>query len=323
VGVTATAPARGLLARERPARPADVASRRGLIANQRRRARRARRSLRLLGRAVAVGCTAAGLVVAAVVARDWVRHTPLLAVRAVEVEGVRRLDGDAVRAAAAIRPGVNLLEVDVAAAEARVRALPGVRQAHVVRHAPSRVTVLVEEREPYALVNAGGLFWVDAEGHLVGATSRPGAPPLAILTGVAAPRPGAAGPPPERLRDGLRLLRVLERGPQRLAGRISEIDLAGPDGPVLYLVDGVEVRLGSEGWADRLARLDGVLAELDGRGERVASVDLRFRDLVVLTPRPPDPADAASHAQPAAGRRRPGAPPETSATPASPGLERR
>jgi len=51
---------------------------------------------------------------------------------------------------------------------------------------------------------------------------------------------------------------------------------------VLYTVDGVEVRLGSEEWEDRLARLEGVLAQLGRDGGGVSTVDLRFRDQVVL-----------------------------------------
>lgn len=299
--------------RTRPAPPADLASRSRLIAHQRHRSRLAGRSLRLVLRALVLGLILTGLAVAAVVAWDWVRRTPLLATRAVEVTGARRLDEGTVRAAAAIEPGTNLLAVDVAAAEARVAGLPGVRRAHVVRHLPGRVTVLLEEREPHALVNAGGLHWVDAEGYLVMTDARPGATGLPILTGVGAPVPGTTAPP-EGLRAGLALLHVLQRTSGRLAARVSEVDLSRPHGPVLYLVDGIEVRLGSDAWSDRLARLDGVLGELDARGERVASIDLRFRDQVVLTPRTPPPAP---------GRRRSVGNPPTLAMPAAAGLERR
>jgi cell division septal protein FtsQ len=45
-------------------------------------------------------------------------------------------------------------------------------------------------------------------------------------------------------------------------------------------VDGVEVRLGSEEWEERLARLEGVLAQV--ATQDVQGVDLRFRDQVVL-----------------------------------------
>jgi cell division septal protein FtsQ len=54
------------------------------------------------------------------------------------------------------------------------------------------------------------------------------------------------------------------------------------EGPVLYTVDGIEVRLGSEEWDERLARLEGVLAQVAAQGEPVRTIDLRFRDQVVL-----------------------------------------
>jgi cell division protein FtsQ len=272
-------------------------------------------------RALVLGAILVGLAVAALVAWDWVRRTPLLATRAVEVTGARRLDEGTVRAAAGIEPGTNLFAVDVAAVEARVAGLPGVRRAHVVRHLPGRVTVLLEEREPYALVNAGGLHWVDPEGYLVTTAARPGATGLPILTGVAAPAPGTV--PSEGLRAGLALLHVLQRTSGRLAARVSEVDLSRPTGPVLYLVDGIEVRLGSDAWSDRLARLDGVLGDLDARGERVVSIDLRFRDQVVLTPRPPGVPAGPARAPAAAGRRRPVEDPATLAMPAAAGRERR
>jgi cell division protein FtsQ len=292
------------------------------MANRRYRARHVSRPLRALVRALALGLTLAGLGVAAFVAWDWARRTPLLATRAIEVTGINRLDEGAVRAAAGIEPGTNLFAIDVLAAEARVAELPGVRRAHVVRHLPGRVTVLVEEREPHALVNAGGLHWVDAEGYLVATDARPGSTGLPILTGIGVPGPGTAAPP-ESLRAGLALLHVLERTSGRLAARVSEVDLARAHGPVLYLVDGIEVRLGPDAWSDRLARLDGVLGDLDARGERVASIDLRFRDQVVLTPRAPATSTGPVRAAGAVSRRRLAGDPPTLTMPAAAGLERR
>ena len=139
-----------------------------------------------------------------------------------------------------------------------------------MRHLPGRVTVLLEEREPYALVNAGGLHWVDAEGYLVTDRRPAGGHRPADPDGHRRARSRRPAAPSEGLAAGLALLHVLQRTSGRLAARVSEIDLARAHGPVLYLVDGIEVRLGTDGWSDRLARLDGVLGELDARGERVA-----------------------------------------------------
>ena len=282
----------------RPGRPRDLATRAALIAHQRhaaRRRRRARRSLRSLSRGLVVGLALGAIGVASVVAAHWLKRTPLLAVTTVEVQGLRRLTAADVRAAAGIEPDGSILTVDVRAVEASLERLPGVRRARAVRHLPHRVTLMVEEREPYALVNgegaaglraAEGLYWIDAEGYLIGPEPRPGVVALPILSGVSRTGAGGEGASSvDALRTGLALLRVVQRTGGRVAGRVSEIDLTAADGPVLYLTDGAEVRVGADLWGERLARLDGVLGDLDSRGERMASVDLRFRDLVVLTPR--------------------------------------
>ena len=76
------------------------------------------------------------------------------------------------------------------------------------------------------------------------------------------------------------LLDSAEQSGSLRAAEISEIDMSRSEGPVLYTVDGVEVRLGSEEWEERLARLEGVLAQV--ATQDVLGVDLRFRDQVVL-----------------------------------------
>ena len=52
------------------------------------------------------------------------------------------------------------------------------------------------------------------------------------------------------------------------------------DGPLLYTVDGVEVRLPAEEWEEQLVRLEGVLTQV--ADPDVRAVDLRFRDQVIL-----------------------------------------
>jgi cell division septal protein FtsQ len=89
--------------------------------------------------------------------------------------------------------------------------------------------------------------------------------------------------PSPKARAAIALIRALLRSGSPLAGEISEIDMSRRDGPVLYTVDGIEVRLGTEEWEERLARLEGVLAQVVGQGTPVTAIDLRFRDQVVLT----------------------------------------
>ncbi len=61
-------------------------------------------------------------------------------------------------------------------------------------------------------------------------------------------------------RPGAALIRTLMRAQNSLLREISEVEVSRPEGRVLYMLDGVEVRLGSEDWDERLGRLGGVLA---------------------------------------------------------------
>jgi cell division septal protein FtsQ len=248
-----------------------------------------RRAARTAGVGVVIALAAAALGITGLTAVHALRTTPLLAIREVEVRGTRHVAETAVRAAAAIEPGTNLLALDVEGLVRRVRAIPGIRRATVIRELPDRVTLVVEEREPYALVNMpgadGGLAWIDADGYLVTRERHPAVPALPILTGVEPPTGATDQPVSDRLYEGLALLRALQRVGGRAERRLSEIDLDHPGGPVLFTTDGIQVWIGEHAWDERLARLDSVLGEIDEQGQAVESVDLRFRDLVVWRPR--------------------------------------
>src|SRR4029450_3969154 len=173
--------------------------------------------------------------------------------------------------------------LDARRAVAGVEALPLVRRAEVVRAFPNRVTLLVEERHPSTLVNAGSLYWVDEQGVPLGPETRAVSVDAPLISGVTAADVAAAGRmPSERVATGVALLRTLMRAQSSLLSEISEVDVSRPEGPVLFMLDGVEVRIGSEDWDGRLGRLGGVLAQLRASGQTVTSVDLRFRDQVVL-----------------------------------------
>jgi len=165
------------------------------------------------------------------------------------------------------------------------RGAAGVEEAlrDLVRRFPNRVTLAVEERRPFTLAHAGRLHWIDEQGVSLGAESRAVAPDAPVITGLGTADLGTGdGAPAPRVAAGISLLRVLLRSETALLRQISEIDVSRPDGPVLYTVEGVEVRLGAEDWEARLGRLQGVLAQVRAGGEAVSAIDLRFRDQVVL-----------------------------------------
>jgi len=283
---------------------ADLAEPTAAMARQRlnRRGRR-RRGLKLPRRLSAWLCVAllvAGLGGALTLSARWVLTARPFAVERIEVVGQSQLSADEVISASGLIPGQNFFRLDARRAVAGVEALPRVRRAELVRAFPNGVTLLVEERQPFVLVHAGGLdrllwpadrlfwpadrlFWVDEQGVPIGNETRAQALDVPLVSGVGDEDIAAAGrTPSERLAAGVALIRTLMRLQSPLLKEISEVDVSRADGPVLYMLDGVEVRLGSEDWNDRLGRLGGVLAQLRASGQKATSIDLRFRDQVVL-----------------------------------------
>jgi cell division septal protein FtsQ len=246
--------------------------------------RRARRALPALSR---LGLLAVGLLVLAAPAAGigWLVTAPRFAVTSIDVEGISRVPAARVRAAAAIAPGTNVWRIDPGTVIERVEAVPEIQRAEVIRRYPNRVTIVVEERRPFTLVHAGRLHWIDEEGVRMAPESRAVTIPLPVISGLTDDEIASASKAPsERVLTGVRLIRTLLRAGSPLVQQISEVDVGRSDGPVLYTVDGIEVRLGAEEWDSRIPRLAGVLAQVASSGQPVSAIDLRFRDQVVLKP---------------------------------------
>jgi len=275
---------------ERRARSQDLAEQAEIITGQRVRRdwrvrRRVARGVRLALRVAGGLGLAAAVLGAGALAEQWALTSPRFEVAEIEVRGVSRLSREAVLAASGLTRGVNLFRLDAARAVAGVEALPEVRRVDLVRYWPNRVVLQVEERRPFTLVHAGRLHWVDAEGMAAGMEPRAVAVPAPVISGLTPDELATAGRSPSaRVSTGLALIHLLQRASAQLASQISEIDVSRPEGPVLFTVDGVEVRLGRDDWETRLPRLQGVLAQVASSGEAVSSIDLRFRDQVVLKP---------------------------------------
>ena len=275
-----------LTPRGQPGFPRDRAERTPFTTRQRVRRRARQQALqqtRGVARTAGIGLGAATL---ALVAGYLFSTSPYFEVREIEVVGVERAGATELKAAAGIIPGANLFSIDPARVQSRLEALPQIKRAQVIREIPNRVTLVIEERVPFALAQAGGLVWVDEDGAVLEDQPRPVFQALPLLSGLSAEEltPGRRTPS-DRLSAALILLRLILRTGGRLPSEISEVDVTRPDAPILYTIEGVEVRLGNDGWEERLGRLDGLLGQLKNQNEPVESLDLRFQNLVVMRPK--------------------------------------
>lgn len=238
-----------------------------------------RRAMRWVLLAVVIAALLAGVAAFA----GWLLTSPRFAVQHVEVRGAQHLTAERIVEAARIPEGRSLFLLDPRRIARAVETLPEVHHVEVVRELPNRVTLIVEERRPFTLVHAGRLHWIDESGHVLGRELQAVTPPAPVISGLSeAELLSLNGAPSGKAHDAIRLIRALLRSGSSLAGEISEINVGSTDGPVLYTVSGIEVRLGAEEWDERLARLEVVLAQKAAREGSIRAVDLRFRDQVVL-----------------------------------------
>jgi cell division protein FtsQ len=109
-------------------------------------------------------------VLAAVLLGAWyITRTPLLDVDHINVHGAGVTTADEIVTASGIRAGEPLLEVDTAASAARIRALPWIDSASVVRNWNGLLSITVTEREPVAIVasDTGTPMLVDRTGRVL------------------------------------------------------------------------------------------------------------------------------------------------------------
>jgi cell division protein FtsQ len=244
--------------------PDRLARRRREVLREARRAAARRRRRRLLAvLTLATVGTGAGLLA----------RSPLLALDGVEVVGTRLLADREVLEASGLRPGQSLLTVDGREVAARLRRLPLVAQASVVRVGVARVRIVVRERRPaFVLETTEGRWLMDGSGVLLvaaeGATAR-GLPTIRL--------PASAADTGDRVRaPALRLaLELFSSLPEWLREPVPTLDMAGPGG-IELLRPGLRVVFGTpDRMAEKIEAVRLVLDRARQTRERIASVDVR------------------------------------------------
>jgi cell division protein FtsQ len=183
--------------------------------------------------------------------------------------------------------GRNIFHVPISLRRKQLEDIPWVERATVMRVLPDQLRIAVVERKPVAFTRQGQqIGLVDANGVLLSmpaATMAQHHYSFPVLTGI---DPG--DPLSSRLARMAvygRLLAELDAGNQHLSDQISEIDLTDPeDARVLMPEQGADIlaHFGQDRFLDRYQRYKAHIAEWRQQYPRLAAVDLRYDQQVVL-----------------------------------------
>ena len=218
-------------------------------------------------------------------APGWGRGEERFLLSSFEVRGNRVLtEGEVLELSGAVM-GSNLLDVRISALEEAVAASPRVDRAQARRVLPDRVVVTLDERSPAALVvRGGGVVEVTHDGTVLPAVAQTMSVDLPVISGAVGDVDTGSTGPSQELADALALLQHAREVSEGLWMDISEVRIAPGSGLVIYTVaDGAEIRVGSGALgSDDLERLWRVLCDIRDRGLEAETIDLRFKDQVIV-----------------------------------------
>ncbi|MGY8826385.1 MAG: cell division protein FtsQ/DivIB [Candidatus Latescibacterota bacterium] len=233
-----------------------------------------------------------GTAFGAVKLRDYLVFSERFDLVALEVDGLRLLNGDDVLQASGISVGDNVLEIDIQEVSRRLEQVPWIKRAIVMRKPPDRLVVEIVERQRLAWVELGQTYGIDREGVLLPgwrlANESYGDVDLPVILGVPATvdslYPGLA------LADTVRVLReiitwwklALEADPEFCTG-ISEIVVLSDEGIGLRMAgDGLEVRLPLNQVETRLRDLKRMMPRVYREYPNPAYIDLRYAGQLIV-----------------------------------------
>lgn len=186
--------------------------------------------------------------------------------------------------------GTNVFRLSLDTQRRLVETLPWVRTAAVARILPHGLLVHVTERTPVAFATTGGrVSLVDEEGTLLEKPEN-GVFDFPVISGLEK----SSGVDERRARLALyqEFMRQLGEEVPRAGWMISEVDLSDSEDLKALLIrerQTIQVHFGHQSFLGRFRSFLTLLPELQRSNPNVDSVDLQYRNQIVVNPRPPDP----------------------------------
>lgn len=203
----------------------------------------------------------------------------------VRVLGNQRVSAEQIVALSDIRSGVALFDLDLERIGNKIEEDPWVATAQVRRVFPGEIVIEVTERQPGAILSLGYLYYVDWDGEIFKLLAPSDRLDYPVITGLTAEdlttNPGQVR---SRLQQAMGLLMELKGRKHLSLDDISEVHIDDRIGFVLTTyAGGVPIRLGFDGFGEKLDRLEKVYRELRPQLAGLNYIDLNVADRVIVS----------------------------------------
>lgn len=189
--------------------------------------------------------------------------------------------------------GINVFRLSLEDMKKEVEQIPWVKSATVARAFPHRVSIFIVERTPVAFVNTGGkLNLVDQDGMLLEPPDKANYD-FPLITGLDASLNPAERQ--ERIALFVQFMKDLSEEIPGAGWMISEVDLGDRTDARALLVQGhetLQVHFGDRDFKSRFQSFLELLPRMRAENPAINSVDLRYRNQVIVNPGQSTPAPA-------------------------------
>ncbi len=215
---------------------------------------------------------------------QFMMASDLFRIDQVEVVGNTRLTTVQTIALSDIEYGVNTFHLDLNMIGHKIEENPWVEVASVQRIFPRKVLITVVEREPVAIINLGYLYYIDQQGEIFKVLDANDSLDYPVITGFDYEKAQAHDPKyVKKLKTIVSLIDEL-KGHQILnLNQVSEIHQNNEGGLTLFtLSGGVEIRLGWDGFANKISRLEKIYSKLQPKFNMLDYIDLNVDEKVIV-----------------------------------------
>jgi cell division protein FtsQ len=220
------------------------------------------------------GALGVGIGLGAYYVAAYLKTSPALAVRTIEVHGAERTRVGELLDASGLSEGMNIFSVSTSGAQKRLLNLPWIKKAKISRVVPDRIVIEVVEHQPVAVINLEGLYYVNRSGDVFKRVQPGEREDLPVLTGVS--RTSFRDNPQrarEHIRESLRLIKTLHGLPCIQKRRVAEVHSDELMGPSVVLDPGaLTVRLGNQDLLNHLSTLCQLMDAIDDRRLKARSI---------------------------------------------------
>jgi cell division protein FtsQ len=233
------------------------------------------------GKATGILASVVMLTLSFIYVYGFLLSTPFFAIKETSVRGVKELTEKEVLALAEIKPQQNLLALNTETLMRRVAANPWVKNIYVGKELPNRVVLEVWERVPIALVKREEDFYlIDIDGNIFKKLARTDEVDLPVLTS----EEGEDITKARLLFSSLNLLKNIAASKQyTYLGLISEVNVDDLFGLSMLTDSGMYLKLGMDGFENKLKQLKVVMADLEKRGLKNGYLCIDLCDATKIT----------------------------------------